>query len=54
MGTRYWLVLVTDALGTPVVGALQNPAGQVQDRTVDAVPTAWRLTWPALDGVAGD
>lgn len=50
MGTRYWLVLVTGTLGTPVVGAIQNPAGQVQDRTIDVEPTAWRLTWPALGG----
>jgi hypothetical protein len=54
MGTRYWLIVVTEVFEAPVVGALQNPAGQVQDRTVDAVPTAWRLTWPALGGVAGN
>jgi len=46
LGTRSWLMLVTDVLGVPRVAAIQNPAGQVQDRTIDAVPTGWRLTWP--------
>lgn len=48
LGTRYWLVLVTELDGNAVVGAIQNPAGQVQDRTIDVEPTAWRLTWPLL------
>jgi hypothetical protein len=47
LGTRYWLFLVTDVDGEPRVSSIQNPAGQVQDRTIDAVPTGWRLTSPS-------
>ena len=50
LGVRYWLVLVADVRRVARIVAIQNPAGQVQDRTIDAHPTAWRLTWPALDG----
>lgn len=49
LGVRYWLVLVADVDGAPRIAAIQNPAGQVQDRTIDAHPTGWRLTWPVLD-----
>ena len=50
LGVRYWLTLVADVEGTARVASIQNPAGQVQDRTIDAHPTGWRLTWPVLDG----
>jgi len=46
-GVRSWLYLVTRVGSAPRITGIQNPAGQVQDRTIDAVPTAWRLTWPA-------
>jgi hypothetical protein len=46
-GVRSWLYLVTRIGSAPRITTVQNPAGQVQDRTIDAVPTAWRLTWPA-------
>lgn len=47
LGTRYWLFLVAGLMSNPRISRVQNPAGQVQDRTIDAVPTGWRLTWPA-------
>lgn len=50
LGVRYWLMGVADVRRSMRVAAIQNPAGQVQDRTIDVHPTGWRLTWPALDG----